>query len=110
MYPQPVMYRLGLRGAQQIRSPVIRSALQRRFASTEGKLTGPADNAFNRERQAVKNHAAATSGELSISRLKCVLRERTDLEVVQAFGEDYQSSTFLGDVGMKQWDLRLPAS
>ena len=63
MYPQPAMLRLGLRAGQQIRSPVIRSASQRRFASTEGKLTGAADNAFNRERAAVKAHAAATSGE-----------------------------------------------
>ena len=39
--------------------------LQRRFVSTEGqpKLTGAADNAFNRERQAVKAHAAATSSK-----------------------------------------------
>ncbi|RMZ86832.1 hypothetical protein DV736_g5945, partial [Chaetothyriales sp. CBS 134916] len=62
--------RLGLRLAQrqlrQVRSPVFR-----RFQSTSHtdllprpgeKLTGPADNAFNRERAAVKAHAAATSG------------------------------------------------
>ncbi|KAL8643096.1 MAG: hypothetical protein Q9228_000276 [Teloschistes exilis] len=35
-----------------------RTAIQRRFASDEmPKLTGAADNAFNRERMAVKQHA-----------------------------------------------------
>ena len=48
----------------QTRSAVARSILQRRFASFEGQpnLSGAADNAFNRQRQAVKAHAAATSG------------------------------------------------
>ena len=66
--------RLGLRLAQQTtRSSPLRSHLVRRFASTEAaapklpqpgdKLVGAADNAFNRERAAVKAHAAATSGE-----------------------------------------------
>ncbi len=68
--------RVGLRLAQQqLRSssfrPALRSTLQRRFASTapsppgqgSSKLVGTADNAFNRERAAVKAHAAATSGE-----------------------------------------------
>ena len=45
-----------------------RQALQRRFASTHPTdptpgLQGTADNAFNRERAAVKAHAASTSGE-----------------------------------------------
>ncbi|MCJ1332987.1 Cytochrome c oxidase subunit 13, mitochondrial [Thelotrema lepadinum] len=41
----------------------FRSTFQRRLASNDGQplLTGAADNAFNRERRAVKNHAAATS-------------------------------------------------
>lgn len=62
--------RVGLRFAQQMRSPTLRSTFQRRFQSTSmeeavkpgAKLVGPADNAFNRERAAVKAHAAATSG------------------------------------------------
>jgi hypothetical protein len=70
MYPQRAMFRLGLRASRQARSPTVRSGLQRRLASDHatpaegGKhLTGNADNAFNRERAAVKAHAAATSGE-----------------------------------------------
>ena len=44
--------------------PGFRSPLQRRFASSgEPPLTGAADNAFNRERRAVKQHAAESSGE-----------------------------------------------
>ncbi|KAI4124130.1 MAG: hypothetical protein LQ338_004976 [Usnochroma carphineum] len=44
-------------------TPSIRSTVPRRFASDEmPKLTGAADNAFNRERMAVKQHAKASSG------------------------------------------------
>ncbi|KIW77255.1 hypothetical protein AYO21_07552 [Fonsecaea monophora] len=67
--------RIGLRLAQQqLRSPafrpLFRSTFQRRLASSgvpsppgqgTSKLVGTADNAFNRERAAVKAHAAATS-------------------------------------------------
>ncbi|KAI9674951.1 MAG: Cytochrome c oxidase subunit 6A, mitochondrial [Caeruleum heppii] len=51
------------RCARQLRSPVMRSSLQRRLASSHNlpKLEGAEDNAFNRERQAIKAHAAATS-------------------------------------------------
>ncbi|KAK6956190.1 hypothetical protein Daesc_001463 [Daldinia eschscholtzii] len=42
-------------------TPVFRSALQRRMASTE--------NAFIKERQAVKEHAAATTGDVVIPAL-----------------------------------------
>jgi hypothetical protein len=59
------------------RQSVLRSTGQRRFASEVAaaaphsdklplpgqKLTGAANNAFNRERAAVKAHAAATSGQ-----------------------------------------------
>lgn len=47
------------------RTPALRNAVQRRFASTDGlpKLEGAMDNAFNRERQAVKAHAAKSAGE-----------------------------------------------
>jgi len=62
-------HRVGLRLAQQMRSPALRSTIQRRFETSSSKLplpgaklTGTADNAFNRERAAVKAHAAATSG------------------------------------------------
>jgi len=70
--------RVGLRVVQQqIRSPMFRpmfrSTLRRSFASAahpkltpeaESKLVGAVDNAFTRERAAVKAHAAATSGML----------------------------------------------
>ncbi|KAF1344747.1 cytochrome c oxidase polypeptide VIa [Delphinella strobiligena] len=48
------------RAATQLRSSVPRQ-LGRRQLSTESGLQGAADNAFNRERAAVKAHAAATS-------------------------------------------------
>ena len=52
------------RASQQTRSPILRQTLQRRFASNEPtKLTGPMDNAFNRERMAVKQHAAESAGK-----------------------------------------------
>ncbi|GAB7324616.1 hypothetical protein MBLNU13_g08503t2 [Cladosporium sp. NU13] len=57
---------LGLRTAARASSalPVFRNAAARRFNSSVGaKLEGPADNAFNRERAAVKQHAADTSEE-----------------------------------------------
>ena len=83
-----------LRGPQriilQIRSlSANRSLLQRRFAHIEGpQLTGAADNAFNRERQAVKAHAAATSGEtLDERRLSSC-----DIDNEQILGESYPSS------------------
>lgn len=61
--------RLGLRLGRTLRSPNLRTTVQRRFESSADKLpqpgkklVGPQDNAFNRERAAVKAHAAATSG------------------------------------------------
>ena len=66
----------------QLRSPILRRAFQQRIrgyataspttvspgsgvkmAGRQVKLEGVADNAFNRERAAVKAHAQATSGE-----------------------------------------------
>ncbi|TVY87735.1 hypothetical protein LAWI1_G005253 [Lachnellula willkommii] len=44
-----------------MRSPALGRTIQRRLASTESKFVGAEDNAFNRERKAVKDHAAATS-------------------------------------------------
>lgn len=62
MFPQRSMLRTSQRFAAQLRSPTVRTPFQRRFASTEGAFKGAEDNAFNRERKAVKDHAAATSG------------------------------------------------
>lgn len=59
MFPQRSITRF----ATTLRSPAVRSQFQRRFASTENSaFKGAEDNAFNRERKAVKDHAAATSG------------------------------------------------
>jgi cytochrome c oxidase subunit 6a len=62
MFPQRNIFRLTQRSAQQLRSAPVRSAIQRRFNSTDSKLPWMVDNAFNREREAVKHHAASTSG------------------------------------------------
>ncbi|KAH8802875.1 cytochrome c oxidase subunit VIa [Xylogone sp. PMI_703] len=60
MFPQRTMFRASQRYSSQIRS--LRTPFQRRFASSESSaFHGAEDNAFNRERQAVKEHAAATS-------------------------------------------------
>ncbi|MCJ1298173.1 Cytochrome c oxidase subunit 6A, mitochondrial [Hypocenomyce scalaris] len=62
MLGQRSLVRASQRISPQVRSPAIRSSFQRRLAHDSGpELSGPADNAFNRERQAVKAHAAATS-------------------------------------------------
>ncbi|KAK5099873.1 Cytochrome c oxidase subunit 13, mitochondrial [Lithohypha guttulata] len=64
-------HRLGLRMAQQALrrqtpTPAFRSFVRRlsleEMPGGSKKLVGTADNAFNRERAAVKAHAAATSG------------------------------------------------
>ena len=47
-------------------TPALRQLGARRYASGGGNFTGAADNAFNRERQAVKEHAAGTSGMLQL--------------------------------------------
>jgi cytochrome c oxidase subunit 6a len=44
----------------------IRTPLQRRFASGEPPLEGRYDNKFNRDRQAIKHHAAETAGTYSL--------------------------------------------
>lgn len=60
------------RVASQLRSPILRQlrAVPARRAAHgaagESGLSGAADNAFNRERAAVKAHAAATSGEFPL--------------------------------------------
>lgn len=51
------------RANQKLRASVVRQNIQRRSASGGlPPLTGAADNAFNRERRAVKAHAAKSSG------------------------------------------------
>ena len=71
MLPRQPIVRAARSTGQHFRSPVPRQTLPRRLASTEGpQLTGAADNAFNRERQQVKAHAAATSGTGSFSSRK----------------------------------------
>lgn len=61
------MFRLGLRTAQKTRAAPLRRVVGRRFNSTENKPSWVVDNAFNRERENVKHHAAATSSMLSLS-------------------------------------------
>ncbi|KAK7887505.1 hypothetical protein LTR67_009925 [Exophiala xenobiotica] len=87
--------RVGLRFAQQMRAPALRptlrSTFQRRFASAESahpappgqagtKMVGTQDNAFNRERAAVKAHAAATS-DFPSSTSRNTERRRLDLDL-----------------------------
>lgn len=69
MLAQRLFLRAGAPLSRCAGSPIFRHTLQRRLASSGGQppLTGAADNAFNRERLAVKQHAAESSGELSFS-------------------------------------------
>jgi hypothetical protein len=70
MFSQRAMSRAATqRFATQLRPQSIRTPFQRRFASSESGFTGAEDNAFNRERKAVKDHAAATSGEYDSDQL-----------------------------------------
>lgn len=51
------------RAANQLRSPILRQLGRRQLhGAGQSGFQGAADNAFNRERAAVKDHAAATSG------------------------------------------------
>lgn len=52
------------------RTAPFRSVAQRRFNSAEAKPSWVVDNEFNRERAAVKHHAASTSGTLDLSELE----------------------------------------
>jgi hypothetical protein len=56
---------LGLRTATRASQalPAFRNTATRRWASSGAEFHGAADNAFNRERAAVKQHAADTSGK-----------------------------------------------
>ncbi|KAN0066688.1 Cytochrome c oxidase subunit VIa domain containing protein [Elaphomyces granulatus] len=61
MFSQRSILRLSQRVGQQLRRNPVRSSGQARFSSGDGKLPWMVDNQFNRERAAVKHHAAATS-------------------------------------------------
>ncbi|KAL8675263.1 MAG: hypothetical protein Q9168_000384 [Polycauliona sp. 1 TL-2023] len=59
---QQLLHRASALTARNALQPSLRNTAQRRLASGETpKLTGAADNAFNRERMAVKQHAAGSS-------------------------------------------------
>ena len=63
MIPRPSILRSSYVVLAPVRASVLRRTLHRRFASTQPtKLEGPMDNAFNRERLAVKAHAAQSAG------------------------------------------------
>ncbi|KAJ5118607.1 hypothetical protein N7526_010244 [Penicillium atrosanguineum] len=53
--------RFSQRASQQARQAPVRQTVQRRFASSEAQPSWIIDNEFNRERAAVKHHAASTS-------------------------------------------------
>ncbi|KAL8810603.1 MAG: hypothetical protein Q9200_002449 [Gallowayella weberi] len=62
MSQQPLLRHAFVLTARNALQPLVRNTVQRRLASGEmPKLTGAADNAFNRERMAVKQHAQASS-------------------------------------------------
>ena len=84
--------RLVMRGAlpfvRPARPSLLRSTLQRRLESTPAEaprktveipvsgipeLTGPANNAFNRERAAIKAHAAKSAGTTAILILQSMM-------------------------------------
>ncbi|KAL6713552.1 Cytochrome c oxidase subunit 6A [Lecanora helva] len=75
MLPRPSIIRPSHFVGVKMRSRFARHALPRGFAGTAPqKLEGPMDNAFNRERLAVKAHAAQSAGQTrSISRLAVVI-------------------------------------
>ena len=73
MFPQRQIVRAAPRFASQLRSPAVRSAFQRRLMSSPA--TGSStENAFVRERRAVKEHAAATTGALPSRLAVCTWR------------------------------------
>ena len=66
MHPRPSLVRAAQLTCRQIRTSPFRSTIQRRFDSHHPptKLEGAMDNAFNRERRAVKEHAKSSTGIL----------------------------------------------
>ncbi len=66
MHPRPSLLRAAQLASRQTRTSPFRSTIQRRFDShsTQTKLSGPMDNAFNRGRLAGKEHAKGSTGNL----------------------------------------------
>ena len=62
-----------LRATAPLARQTIRQPLTRRYATetSGGGLKGAADNPFNREREAVKNHAAGTAGKILVQLTYC---------------------------------------
>jgi cytochrome c oxidase subunit 6a len=58
---------------QQTRSAALRNTVQRRFNSSQTKPDWIVDNAFNRERENVKHHAASTSSRFSSNDSRSIL-------------------------------------
>lgn len=54
--------RVGLTASRILARPIVQASFRRNASSMEQQLSGPRDNAFNRERLAVKHHAEATAG------------------------------------------------
>lgn len=82
---------VGLRSVRVLRN-APRSTFRRPYsAPTDSGLKGAADNAFNRERAAVKAHAAQTTGE-SVAAPKQAYRTQLTHRL-QDSGENYPSST-----------------
>ena len=64
MHPPPSLLRFAQLASRQPRTSPFRSTLQRRFNHpVPTKLEGPMDNAFNRNRLAVKEHAKESAGK-----------------------------------------------
>ena len=64
MLPKRQLFSISYRCLNHLRSSRLRTQVQRRFESTpSSELESAKDNAFIRERKAVKEHAAATAGE-----------------------------------------------
>lgn len=100
MLPRPSVLRAAQLASRQIRSPVLRNTVQRRFASHEPtKLVGPMDNAFNRERLAVKQHAKQSTGTSSSWKRGVVLFSANLW--LQNFGGDFASSTAVLTAALK---------
>ncbi|KAL8818784.1 MAG: hypothetical protein Q9223_002663 [Gallowayella weberi] len=90
MSQQPLLRHAFVLTARNALQPLVRNTVQRRLASGEmPKLTGAADNAFNRERMAVKQHAQASSGTLNP---RCPTQEGRRLISSKIFGGNFPSS------------------
>jgi len=59
-----MLHQRGLTAARILGRPIVQASFRRNAShnAMETQLSGPRDNAFNRERLAVKHHAEATAG------------------------------------------------